>query len=276
MLDKFIYENHLGQRFNGLENGVYLNYNELRDYSWSYDIINNRISRFYHGIRGRKIPLVISCKSDAEAIAVKHQLLQLTETDIGALQPGKVYIGDYYTNGYITDSVKSEYLINKRYCKLELTLTSDNPIWYREKTHTFVQNRIDITTTQNGIDYPHDYAYDYALKQIGSAITCDSIGSNAFKLLIYGATENPTITIGANTYRIDGKIDPGETLLIDSLKKTITLTTSTGAKVNWFDKRSRDNYIFESIPSGQSIITWNGSFGFDLTIIEKRSEPRWT
>ena len=46
MLENFVYENHLGQRFVGLENGVYLNENELRDYAWEYDVINNRISRF--------------------------------------------------------------------------------------------------------------------------------------------------------------------------------------------------------------------------------------
>ena len=85
------------------------------------------------------------------------------------------------------------------------------------------------------------------------------------------------MTINNHTYRVWGNIAAGEELLIDSLKKTITLTkTTTGEAVNWFDKRDRDQYIFEPIPSGQHTVSYLGTFNFDLYVIEKRSEPRWT
>ncbi len=276
MLDNFIYENHLGQKFIGLENNVYLNYSELRDYSWSYDIINNKISRLYHSVRNRKIPLVIHCKTDEEAVAVKNRLLEFTETDIYALKAGKVRIGEYYTQGFITESVKSDYLINKRLCRLDLVLTSENPIWYRETTQPFRKTAGSILGTSMGVDYPYDYEYDYVVHHMGRVINCDSVGGGAFRLLIYGEAENPTVTIGRNNYTVKGRIEAGEILLIDGLTKTITLTTATGHKVNWFDKRSRDDYIFEPIQTGNSVVTWNGNFDFDLTIIEKRSEPKWT
>jgi hypothetical protein len=137
MLDNFIFENHLGERFVGLENGVYLNYSDLRNYSWNYDTINSRISRFYKPITKRKIPLVIYCDSDEAAIAVKNHLMELAEADVEAKIPGKVFVGEYYTIGYITASKKSDYLTNKRLCKIELTLTSDDPSWYNEETFTF-------------------------------------------------------------------------------------------------------------------------------------------
>ena len=276
MLDKFIFENHLGQRFVGLENGVYLNYNDLRDYSWSYETINSRISRFYRPITSRKLPLVVVGKTDDEAVAAKNRLMELAEVDIEAMIPGKIFIGDYYTNGYITASKKSNYLIKKRYCKIDLTLTSDNPMWYREQTLSFIPGQVDSVGAGEGTDYPYDYPYDYAVSQIGQTIVCDSIRGNEFRLRIYGEVTNPTIAIGGHIYAVNGSIRAGESLLIDSLSKTITLTTATGAKVNWFDKRSRDSYIFEPIPAGQNSVNWNGTFGFDLTVIEKRSEPRWT
>lgn len=137
MLDKFIFENHLGLRFVGLEHNVFLNYSNLRDYSWSYDTMNNRISRFYMGMKKRKIPLTVKCSSDEEAIAVLNRLHELAEADIEAKIPGKVIVGDYYTNGYITASAKSNYLISKQMCNIELTLTSDDPAWYSEKTYVF-------------------------------------------------------------------------------------------------------------------------------------------
>ena len=276
MLEKFIFENHLGQRFEGLPNGVYLNYNDLRDYSWSYDTINNRISRFYRSIKSRKLPLVVYCKSDAEAVSVINRLHELAESDIEAKIPGKIFVGDYYTSGYITASTKSNYLINKRLCHIELTLTSDDPAWYREQTHRFLPDSGTSIGIGGGTDHPYDYPYDYAISLKGKKIVCDTAGSNNFRLLIYGKATNPSIVINNHTYVVNGTIYMGETLLIDSMTKTITLTTATGSQINWFDKRGREEYIFEPIPAGQSTISWIGTFGFDLTVIEKRSEPRWT
>ena len=273
-IDEFIFENHLGQRFEGLPNRVYLNQSDLRDYSWSFDTINNRISRFYRDTTSRKIPLVVYCKSGDEAVSVMNRLHELAEADIVEMIPGKIIVGDYYTTGYITASVKSNYLIRRKYCKIELTLTSDDPAWYREHTHPFLPG------TENGfiggVDYPFDYRFDYALSMNGRKIVCNSVGSSAFKMLIYGEATNPAVVINGHTYTVNGTIAKGETLLIDSLNKTITLTTASGKKINWFDKRGREEYIFEPLPAGQSTITWSGAFGFDLTVVEKRSEPKWT
>lgn len=274
MLDKFIFENHLGQRFEGQPNGVYLNQSDLRDYSWSFDTINNRISRFYRGITSRKIPLVVYCKSGDEAVSVMNRLHELAEADIVAKIPGKIFVGDYYTSGYITASVKSNYLIRRKYCKIELTLTSDDPSWYLERTYQFFPGTRNEFS--GGVDYPYDYPHGYAISFNGQKIVCNSVVSSAFRLLIYGEATSPTVVINGHTYTINGTINKGETLLIDSMNKTITLTTAAGKKVNWFDKRGREEYIFEPIPSGQSTVTWSGSFGFSLTVVEKRSEPKWT
>lgn len=275
LLEHFIYEDHHGRLFNGLNHGVYLNYNNLRDYSWGYDTINNRISRFYQDITKRTIPLVICCGSDAEAITAKNRILELAEADIEARLPGKIRIGEYYTTGYITASKKSNYLITKRYCNIELTLTSEDPAWYREQAYYFGVEST-LTATTGGTDYPYDYTYDYAQRVAAKTVSCDSVGDNAFRIKIYGAATNPAVVIGDHVYRINGNITMGENVVIDSLNKSITLTTVNGTKVNWFDKRGRDNYIFEPIPPGNHAVSYSGSFTFDLTVIEKRREPRWT
>ena len=254
---------------------MYLNYSDLRDYAWSYETINNRISRFYRGITSRKIPLVVYCNSAEEAVSVMNRLHELAETDIVEKIPGKIFVGDYYTSGYITASAKSNYLIRRKYCKIDLTFTSEDPTWYREQLHPFFPaTGNDIGS--GGVDYPYDYPFDYSVSLNGRQIMCNSVGSSAFRLLIYGEATNPAVIINGHTYKVNGTIAKGETLLIDSVNKTITLTTASGKKVNWFDNRWREEYIFEPLPAGQSTVTWAGSFGFDLTIIEKRSEPKWT
>ena len=133
-----------------------------------------------------------------------------------------------------------------------------------------------LSYSGHGADYPYDYSYDYAVSINGRIINCDSVGKSEFRLLIYGSAVNPSITIGGNRYAINGSIAEGETLLIDSSQRTITLTTATGNKVNWYDKRDRESYIFEPIPPGNNSVLWSGEFGFELTVIEKRSEPKWT
>lgn len=275
LLDQFIYEDHYGRQFRGLEQGVFLNESELRDYSWNYDTINSRISRFYQGVTKRSIPLVFACESDETIVAVRNRLLELTETDVEARIPGKIRIGDYYTTGFITGSKKSKYLLNKRYCEVDLTLTSEDPTWYRETTHYFTVGDTE-STTDGGIDYPYDYTYDYVERMTGRSIYCDSVGDNAFRMTIYGVTTNPTIIVGNHTYKLNGNIGSGERVVIDGLNKTIVLTSSNGVKTNWFDKRDRNNYIFEPIPSGTHAVAYSGSFSFELTIIEKRREPKWT
>ena len=253
-----------------------MNANGLRDYSWSYETINNRISRFYRPISSQTIPLVVHCDSDDSAIWVKNRLHDLAEADIQAKIPGKIYVGDYYTNGYVTGSEKSNYLISNRLCNIKLKFTSDDPSWYREQKHVFLPDSGSGMSIGDGVDHPFDYPYDYGISMNGRMITCDTAGDNAFKLLIYGEATNPVVIINGHTYAVNGTVGKGETLLIDSLNRTITLTTATGGKVNWFDKRSRDEYIFEPISAGQNAVSWLGTFGFDLTVIEKRSEPRWT
>ena len=274
MLENFIFENHLGQRFEGLANGVYLNSNDLRDYRWSYDTINSRISRFYRTTTNRKLPLTVICKTDEEAVKVKNRLMEIAEVDIEAMLPGKIIVGDYYTNGYITASVKSNYNIKKRYCKIELTMTSDNPMWYREETYSFSTNGTGGSDAKP--DYPWDYKWEYAFPTNVNLIVCNSVRDNAFTIKIYGEITNPAVTIGGHLYAVNGTVKAGESLLIDSLTKTITLTKATGEKVNWFDMRNRSSYIFEPIPPGQHLVVKNGTFGVDLTVIEKRSEPKWT
>lgn len=275
-MNNFVYENHLGMRFESLEYGVYLNHSDILNYSWNYDVINNRISRFYRSVSKRGLPLVVIGKTEAEATAAKNRLLEIAEADVYAMLPGKIYVGEYYTSGYITASKKSKYLFNKRYCNLNLEFTSADPAWFTDHNYVFANGSDSNSVDGYGVDYPFDYPFDYSASFKSRKVNSGSVSSSKFMLRIYGEATNPAINIAGHIYAVNGRIQKGESLLIDSINKTITLTTATGAKVNWFDKRNRESYIFEPIPAGIQNVNHNGTFGFDLTIIEERSEPKWT
>lgn len=275
MADTFIYENHLGQRFDGPANGVYLNQSDLRDYGWDYSTINGKITRFYRGIKERSLPLVVHGATADEAVSAKNRLHEIAEVDIVAAIPGKIIVGDYYTTGFVKASAKANYMRLRKHAKITLTLLSDDPAWYRDENHSFFPGSGNVSAG-TGICYPYDYPYDYAGSKSARIINCSSVGSNAFKLRIFGPAVDPAVSIGGHIYSINGTLAEKESLLIECTpKKQITLTKPDGSKVNWFDKRNRESYIFQEIPPGQHTVVWNELFGFDLTIIEKRSEPKW-
>ena len=213
--------------------------------------------------------------STEEANRARNRLLEVAEADIEAMLPGKIYTGEYYTTGYITESKKSDYRTHGRFCTLDLVLTSQDPTWNRETVHVFSISDGGSSASRSGFDFPFDYDYDYSVSTTSRQVVCDTIKSSKFRLRIYGDAVNPSVMIGNHTYKVNGTIKAGESVLIDSLNKTITLNTASGSKVNWFANRDRHEYIFEPIPPGINNVSYSGSFKFDLTIIEERSEPRW-
>ena len=261
-LNNFVYENHLGMRFESAEYGVYLNHSDLLDYSWSYDVINNRISRFYRSVTKKGLPLVVIGKTATEATEAKNRLTEIAEADILAKIPGKILVGEYYSMGYITASKKEKYLYSKRYCNLNLEFTREDSAWLRERTFVFAVKGGATSAGKYGFDYPFDYPFDYSASVKNGQIVVEGFGSSKFRLKIYGEAENPSINIAGHIYAVNGRIQKGESLLIDSITKTIVLTTATGTKVNWFAKRNRESYIFEPIPSGINSVSYNGTFSF--------------
>jgi hypothetical protein len=66
------------------------------------------------------------------------------------------------------------------------------------------------------------------------------------------------------------------------LAKTIVMTTEQGDSTNQFGAGERGtgqdsgNYIFQPINPGETSVTWDGSFGFDLTVYEEEVAPEWS
>ena len=96
-------------------------------------------------------------------------------------------------------------------------------------------------------------------------------------ITVYGPCTNPRITIGGNIYEVKTKLDTGEYLLIDSRAGTIYRVRVNGIKVNEFDSRNtEEGSVFKKIQPGYNLISWDGTFGFDLLLYVERSEPEWT
>lgn len=276
MLEKLTYENHIGEVFEFGKDGIYVNTNDLHDYEWSPTIIGDRISAITRNVSTRSLPVVIICNTAAKGIAARNRLLEVTEKDVLAMEPGKIIIDGYYFKCFVTKSSKGAYLTNKRYMSLKLTLTSDHPYWVKESTFSFRAGGNAERGISTYLDFSYDYPFDYASRMAADNVNNSGFVGSNFRLTIYGPCTDPAVYINSHKYQVNCAVAANEYLTIDSVTKKIYLTQNDGTIVNKFALRNKESYIFEKIPAGSNAVSWEGAFGFDITIIEERSEPEWT
>ena len=270
MRDKLVYINHLNQRVDFGTNTVLLNENKVRDYKWSYNNLYDKIVNFKKGITTYQIPITIysSTKQD-----IANLMYETFEKDVLSQKPGKLWCGDYYMTGYIIGEASGDFVYNK-VIKLTLTFITDEPYWIKENPFLFRLNNSAIS--EDGLGYPYDYPYDFLSPISVQNFDNQSFTDANFVMTIYGYVENPAVTVGGHTYKVNTVVNANEFLTIDSRNKTVIRTTNRGVQVNEFANRDVDaGYIFERIPAGQNSVTMSSEFNLDITIYEERSEPLW-
>jgi len=104
----------------------------------------------------------------------------------------------------------------------------------------------------------------------------EAISDADFEMVVYGPCENPEILIGSHKYHVNCQLETGEYLVINSLSKKIYKVKNDGEQVNQYNLQDRDWYVFQKVASGSHSVSWSGLFGFDITMYERRSEPKWT
>lgn len=272
MLEKLKYINHVNEEIIIGNGGIFVNENDLHDFAWNATSKNDRISAFKKGIVKHTIPLMIVCDSEEEGIAIRNRIFEVMEKDVLAMQHGKFVIGEYYMKCFVTGSKKSDYLTNKGMMSVKLTVQTDFPSWVKETTTTFNYGSGHAGTN---LDYNNDFPYDYTSNLLGKSLENTSFYESNFIINVYGACVNPKVTIGGHDYEVLVELEANEYLTINSIDKTVILTKEDGTKVNCFNLRNRDSYMFQKIPSGTNLVSENGNFKFDITLLEERGEPKW-
>ncbi len=271
MIEKLKYVNHLREEFDFGENGVFANENDLRDYKWR-TVGKPQIKGFEKTIVQKKMHIMIANRS----FEVRDLIFEIAEKDIIAKQYGKIVIGDYYLNCYITGIKKKNYLVSEKYIEMDLIIETDQPNWIKETTSIFRPAALaDAPTGKRNLDYNFDFNFDYKSNDTTKRLQNDSFADVNFKMIIYGGCDNPEVYIGDHLYGLNLSLSDNEYVIIDSIKKTIKYHRYNSEVVNVFNNRNRDSYIFEKIKPRHNVVSWSGAFGFDITVYEERSEPKW-
>lgn len=298
MLEKVKYVNSRGESIVFGENGIYANENTLRDWEWEYSTTYGRIRGLQRKRNTRTLPVRIWAESEARGVSIKNRLHDITEVDVAAGTPGRLYIGDWYLPCYVVKSVKGDYLISKRMLSVTLTLAVESGSWYCSEAFNFNDQGSSLTQAivgkalvgyaqvgDSGVSiaaavdtgsYPYDYPKGYSFSTHTDFIVNDCAADCAWKITVHGPAANPAITIGDAVHRLNYTIPAGAYVEIDSRERTITLHTGGVTTENLFRYRDKVDDIFAAVPSGTHFIAWNGDYAFSIELHKERSEPKWT
>lgn len=296
MLEKIKYVNSRGEVLNFGENGVYVNENDLRDWEWSYNTDYGRIRQFRRSSITRTLPVQIWATSEEKGLEVKNRLHDVTEVDVIAETPGRLYIGDCYMKCYVVGSTKSNYLTSRNILSVDLMIAASEGVWYQESVFWF-GDRADLDLAEVGTalvgfarvgsrdvtsegtavyDYGYPRGYRSAQEQHSDRVVNNFLVPCGFRLEINGPASNPEIIIGDSSHKLNCRAEVGQTIVVDSRERTIKIVRADGSETNAFRYRDKKADVFATIEPGAHAISWNGDFLFNLTLYKERSEPLWT
>lgn len=271
------YEAADGTILNLMQNGIYAQDPEaLTQNTWSYTTISGvnglaRVKRFYKNVQTAKMKLSIMAADKEEFNAIMYTMHRIFEKDVRNMTPGKIWWNNFYKEGFVHSTSNDDYEELFESVEHEIEFLSVNPSWIRKTTYQYRAQANETGT----LDYPRDYGYDYDRSEIIEILNNQCIGESNFELIFYGAAVDPQITIGGNIYGLETTLKDGEYATVNSITKKIRQYSITGEETNIFDKRDRENNIFQKMPEGMLSVLRSKDMQVDITLYDERGEPEW-
>lgn len=275
------YENSAGETIRLDRGGYYAEEGTLRDYVWDYnysgypDGTGGSVSQFSRHEKTKTFEVSAHAYQRDDLDALLNNLHNVTEYDVRARTPGKLWLNSQYIFCYLISSEVANKSRHMLFATKKLTILPVIPYWCKEETKNFIAGGAESSSPYgkryNG-RYPYKYGTGYAQTTLDN-----SVGSweTPMILTIYGPAVNPSLSIGGNTYALHTTLIANERAIIDQLHKKIYKIGTTGGKSNLFNTRDKTNDIFKYAPVGMVPVLYNGDYSFDITLIHQRSEPLW-
>ena len=271
------YEGSDGSKIDLMGNGIYAQDPEnLTENKWKYTTISGvnglgRVKRFYKDTQEAKLNLGIMADSREEFNRIMYELHRIFDRDIRRMRPGKLWWNDWCKEVFAVETSQDSFEELFESVDKEVTFVSVYPYWVKRITYQYT----NAANASGGLDYGHNYPFDYGLEEVVEVVKNDCIDAANFELKFYGPAENPSVTIGDHVYAVLDSLDAGEYITVNSLTKKIYKYDSHGNTENVFHLRDRDSYIFEKIPEGTTTIARSKDHMLDITIFDERGEPEW-
>lgn len=248
----------------------------LRDWAWSYSTgaASGRVTSFSAG--GPKeidLPVGIAAGSEEEGIELRNRLLLLGEPDIDAREPGTLEVGSggWSLRCWIIGGSPTNYWMDDRFAEFALTLLVEDPVWTREELVRFEP----AADSSGGVDFPIEFPFDFQPDAGTRSVSNAGMFPCDWTWRVYGPATNPYVRIGTDLHRVNANVPDGSRLEVDTGEHTVRIVSSDGTTEDAYAYRERGgkgsgSYLFERIPVGDSSVTWDGSFYFDIVLRESR------
>lgn len=247
------YTSSNGQTFNLRGDTIRTRTAAVNDYRWLPQIVSRQYGAYVKQFN--KNPLQFSILLDiagsiSDRMDTLNELHEAFDHDILSMTPGRIHVGDYYLDCYITFSST---FYKRPWTQNEILVYAPYPFWQKDHLYQF-----------SGTDPGDQY------------VTNPGPGGAEFILTIYGPIAVADCWIRCDGRKIGSKTElhANDKVVINSRDKTVTVTAN-GETINAFVARLLEDSIFQRLKSGANSIEWSGDMTFDMVVCEERSEPLW-
>ena len=267
------YKNNRNQTVNLDQEPYFMAVSDFLDYEWDYSESHGVARQFYRSIKTRK--LKIDVYGDTERSARKNQniLTEIFEYDIAKKAAGRLYVGEYWLPCYIIACAKTDWEDTTRMVSCEYTLLTESGMWMKKTEYHF---RGVSGEKVGGFDFPYDFPVDFVSAVSANRIMNDAVSESNMELRIYGPADKPAVIIGDHMYGVRCTVADHEIVKINTKNRKALLIHGDGGIENIFPFRNREQYIYDPVPAGESVVSTNGFFDHDVILLTERSEPEWT
>lgn len=310
---KIYYQTGVGNKRIDLDRPPYwMQTGDFLDYAWEYELSGKYVGKLRKSIQEKEFTVTIFGNTETQYAQNINFLHEAIEKDILEVTPGKLYFGEYYLSCFIFASEKSEWEGFSYSMDNTFRLIQTDPSWIKETFYQFRPQKLPVKEqdTQYPVisgeiynekalenntvlkEFPFDFArpsnikitypmfgfpFDFAATNYGRrTINNPSFADSNFILTVYGFADNPSIMIGGHPYTVYATIYKGERMVINSVDRTVLKIGRMGEVTSLYNSREKNISVFQKIPPGAHVITWPGSYGIDLTLLDERSEPKWS
>ena len=270
------YTNHLGASVRVAAGGdLHLMSTDLLDHEWSYEIDGQHVRKLR--LEAREATLRIGMWGGS--LAERTRLYRTLDADAMAAECGTLAFHGYSLRVLPVAASLDAWWFADGIEEREVTLLAPRPMWCRDVTRPF-----PITsgsgTDQADLDHPYDYPHDWRRGSTARRISVNTVGEAEFRLIVYGPATHPSVIVAGNRYEVDVSVPDGSRLELDTRDRTVRVIGRSGDVTNAFDARVRGrrgggSYAFQPLPAGESQVTSDNTFGFDIVIHDERTEPAW-
>lgn len=207
-----------------------------------------------------------------------NEFFRLALVDARANSPGRITDGTCYIRCLL---VKGDDAFDDSFMFIEdqydATFLFVDGMWICEHAGDAIPLEDD-----SGLDYLHDYEFDFAVSEMGGRLVNASAVPAPIKLTVTGPTTDWYVRVADTVYSVDKDLKEGEMITIDGMQGLVTFRDELGNEENAFHlvdgdfREGSGSYVFEPVPSGDSGIDWDGCDGFSYVIYEMYDERPWS